>query len=373
VTAVLAVAGTLVAPTADAATGGFASDAPEPAFTDSLGQDFWLAFPTNLSEGENLTLYISASEAGSGTVSVPGEAMSEPFTVTPGEVTSVAIPSSYHITAADGTQNDGIHLTSTTDVAVYGVNQQSGTSGGFVGLPVDSLGQRYRALAYTGLGSETPSQLTIVSTADDTTVTITPKTQVGSHAAGEPYDVDLDQGQVYQVQEGLDVTGTVVESSAPVAVFGGSMCSFVPHDYFACDHLVQQLPPTSAWGTDFLSVRFANRLKGDTYRVLANEDDTEVSVNGDVVATLGAGEFWESVLPADATGTGSDGVSIHTSKPTLVAQYGNSSGYDGSTGDPLMMLVPPAGQYLDSYTLAAPDVSGYAPYASLVVPTDDVD
>jgi CshA-type fibril repeat protein len=373
VVAVAAMTATLGALPADAAVGGLAAGAPpDPSFTDSLGQDFWLAFPTNLG-GSTLTLYISGADAGTGTVAVPGEAMSEDFTVTPGEVTAVPIPATYQITQADGIQDDGIHVTSSTDVAVYGVNQLNSTSGAFVGLPVDSLGQRYRALGYEGLGGSLPSQLTVVGTANDTTVTITPKTSVGSHAADVPYTVDLDAGQVYQVQEFHDVTGTVVESSAPVAVFGGAECTDIPVGFSACDHLVQQLTPTSAWGTDFLTVRFANRLKGDTYRVLANEDDTEVSVNGDSVATLGAGEFWEGVLPADATGTGSEGVSIHSSKPTLVAQYGNSSSYDGSTGDPMMMLVPPAGQYLDSYTLAAPDVSGYAPYASLVVPTDDVD
>ena len=371
--AVLAIAGTLLAPTADASVGAFAADAPpEPSFTDSVGNDFWLAFPSNFLGSGNLTLYISGTEEGSGTVAVPGEEMSQPFTVTPGAVTSVTIPSNYQITTADGIQDDGIHVTASTDVAVYGVNQQGGTSGGYLGLPVDALGQRYRALGYQGLGAPYPSQLTVVATADDTTITITPKTAVGSHAAGEPYTVDLDAGQVYQVQEALDVTGTVVESSAPVAVFGGSECSNVPVGYPACDHLVQQLPPTSAWGTDFLTVRFAARSKGDTYRVLANEDNTEVSVNGDLVATLGAGEFWESVLPADATQAGSEGVLIHTSKPTLVAQYGNSTMYDFATGDPLMMLVPPAGQYVNSYTLAAPGIDGYTPYASLIVPTDDI-
>lgn len=343
--------------------------------TDSLGDDFWVAFPQNIFS-ESLTLYLSGAQAGTGTVAIPGRDWSAPFTITPGEVTSVSVPVDFVVTETDGVQDLGIHITATTDISAYGVNQAGGTSGAYLGLPVDSLGQRYRVLAYAGIPGTTPSQFSVVATTDDTDITVTPKNALGARPAGEPYHVTLDAGQVYQggeSSESGDVTGTVVESSAPVAVFGGSACSFVPVSQYACDHLVQQLPPTSAWGTDFLSVRFAARNLGDTYRVLANEDGTEVSVNGTNVGTLNAGEYWESILPADASGPGAEGVSIHTSKPTLVAQYGNGSNYDGSTGDPLMMLLPPAGQYLDSYTLAAPNVEGYQSYASLVVPTADVD
>lgn len=351
----------ILAPRADA----------DPSVTTSLGSDFWLAFPQNIDAGA-LSFSISGAAAGSGTVSVPGHDWSQDFTVTPGQVTNVALPSEVQVTSADGVSNDGIHITASTDVAVYGVNFIPSTSGAYLGLPTAALGDRYRILAYNPLAGELPSQLTVVGTQDGTTVTVTPQNDLGSHPAGVPYTVNLDQGQVYQLADNnTDTTGTVIESTAPVAVFGGDQCTDVPSDAYACDHLVQQLPPTSAWGTDFLSVRFASRNAGDTYRVLANEDNTDVSVNGSLVDTLDAGQYWEGVLPDAATGTGSEGFEIQTSKPTLVAQYGNGSDFDASTGDPMMMLVPPAGQYLDSYTVAAPD-TGYSPYASLVVPTDDV-
>lgn len=335
--------------------------------SDSVGSDFWVAFPTN-GGGNSTTLYISGSAAGTGLVAVPGQDWSQEFSVTPGSVTSVTVPLNYQVSQEDGVQNLGIHVSATTDVAVYGVNQGMGTSGAYLGLPTDSLGQRYRVLGYSG-----STQLTVVATSDDTDVTVTPKSSVGTRTAATPYTVELDEGQTYQLSQWSgDVTGSVIEASAPVAVFGGGSCSNVPNGYGYCDHLVQQLPPTSAWGTDFLSVRFATRLKGDTYRVLANEDDTVVSVNGSEVGTIDAGEYWESVLPTGMSSAGSEGVQIHTSKPTLVAQYGNGTTYDNSTGDPLMMLVPPAGQYLNNYTVAAPSVSGYHSYVSLVVPTSDV-
>jgi CshA-type fibril repeat protein len=347
--------------------------------TTTLGDNFWLAFPTNLFEGGGAgnVLYLSGVVAGTGTVAIPGANFSQDFTVTPGEVSQVRIPFEDSVTASDGVQPLGIHVTADTDISVYGVNQQPTTSGAYLALPVEALGTRYRALGYQGLlyyGA--PSQLTVVASASATTLTITPQTDLNGHPAGIAFDVSLDAGDVYQLQGSggtrEDVTGTVIESNIPVAVFGGAVCANVPADATACDHLVQQLTPTSAWGKNFLTVRFATRPAGDTYRVLANEDNTEVSVNDTPVATINAGEFYEAVLPSGASATGSEGTYIHTSHPALVAQYGNGSDYDASVGDPMMMLVPPAGQYLDHYTVAAPDVAGYSPYANLVVPTTDI-
>jgi CshA-type fibril repeat protein len=321
-------------------------------------------------------LYLSGTLAGSGTVTIPGVSFSQDFTVTPGQVAQVAIPVADSVTAADGVQPLGIHVTADTEISVYGVNQQPQTSGAYLALPVPALGTRYRVLGFQGL-SYWPSQLTVVATASGTTLTVTPQTDVNGHPAGVAFTVPLAAGDVYQLQGSTssapeDVSGTIVESNLPVAVFGGAVCADVPLGSFACDHLVQQLPPTSAWGSNFLTVRFATRSAGDTYRVLSNEDNTEVSVNGTAVATIDAGEFYEAILPATANGPGSEGTYIHTSHPALVAQYGNGSTFDGSRGDPLMMLVSPVGQYLDNYSFAAPDVAGYSPYANLVVPTSDV-
>jgi CshA-type fibril repeat protein len=366
-----------------AAVASAAASAPAPGTVQtSKGRDFWLAFPQNYSSdsGANPVLYLSGTLTGSGTVTIPGASFSQDFAVTPGQVAQVAIPVADSVTASDGIQPLGIHVTADTMINVYGVNQERGTSGAYLGLPVAALGTRYSALGYQGLAG-LPTQLTVVATASATTLTVTPHTDVNGHPAGVAFTVPLAAGDVYQLQGSSsngteDVSGTTVESNLPVAVFGGAVCADVPVNYGACDHLVQQLPPTSAWGSNFLTVRFATRLKGDTYRVLANEDNTEVSVNGAGVAAIDAGEFYEGVLPANASTPGSEGTLIHTSHPALVAQYGNGFGFDGDfenrLSDPLMMLVPPAGQYLDRYTFAAPDVAGYSPYANLVVPTADI-
>ena len=350
----------------------------------SVGTDFWVAFPVN-GGGNNplLTLAISGAQAGTGTISAPapGQSGSQTFTVTPGQVTQVTIDPSVAVNDTDGVADQGIHLTSSVPVSVYGTDHIPYTSSGWLALPTAALGRSYRALGYTSLigGAGLSSQLTVIGTVDATTITVTPATAVDGHPAGVPFTQTLNQGQTYQLQattNGEDISGTTIVGSAPIAVMGGNGCADVPAGAFACDQLEQQMTPISTWGTHFASVRYATRTKGDTYRVLANEDNTVVSVGGTAVATLSAGEFYEAVLPADASMASSDGVQIDASNPVEVAQYGNGTTYDSTTGDPLMLLVPPTGEYLDNYTISAPDIptsgGNFSPYASLVVPTADV-
>ncbi|GGL92494.1 fibronectin type III domain-containing protein [Nakamurella endophytica] len=349
----------------------------------SVGTDFWMTFPVNAGgEGGSpaLTLSISGDVAGTGTVSAPppGGSGEQTFTVTPGEVTQVAIDPGLEVQATDGIEAKGVHLTSTVPVSVYGTSHVLYTSSGWLGLPTTSLGRSYRVLGYTtgipmaGLAS----QLNVVGTVDGTTVTVTPATAIGGHPAGVAFTRTLNRGDSYQLQattRDADVSGTTIVATAPVAVMGGNGCADIPTSAAACDQVEQQMTPVSTWGTHFATVRYATRTKGDTYRVLANEDNTVVSVGGTPVATLGAGEFYEAVLPADATTAGNDGVQIDATKPVEVAQYGNGTTFDSTTGDPLMLLVPPTGEYLDHYTISAPALpdGGFTPYASVVVPTAD--
>jgi hypothetical protein len=39
---------------------------------------------------------------------------------------------------------------------------------------------------------------------------------------------------------------------------------------YACDHLVEQLPPVNQWGRQFVTMPLATRSGGDTFRILAD-------------------------------------------------------------------------------------------------------
>jgi hypothetical protein len=77
--------------------------------------------------------------------------------------------------------------------------------------------------------------------------------------------------------------------------------------------------------------------------VLANVDGTSVSINGSVVATLSAGQFYEQVAAGP--------LHVTSSQPVLVAYFAQGQLVDlAFKGDPTMMLIPPTSEFLTSYT-----------------------
>ena len=320
---------------------------------DSKGTDFWLMFNGNFRTPE-LTLFITGDTATSGTVSIPGLAFTSPFTVTPGTITSVTIPSSAEVTTSNIIENLGIHVVSTAEVTVYGLSRLQATTDAFLGLPTDILGTEYINLGYKNTNVINASQFGIVATQDNTAVTITPTVTTGSRIAGVPYLITLNQGQTYQLRNTnsapADLTGSIIQSDKPIAVFGGHQCANIPSGSVACDHIVEQLTPTSTWGQAFLTVPLATRVRGDTFRILASQNGTEVRINGSLVVTLNRGQFYEQIIVGQSE--------ITTTNPVLVAQYSNSSSFDGVTSDPFETLIPPKEQFLAGYTVTTP-ASGF--------------
>ena len=180
------------------------------------------------------------------------------------------------------------------------------------------------------------------------------------------HTVTLNQGETYLLRdlasEGItgasDLTGSIITSTKPVADFGGNRATFIPSQFFATDHLVEQLPPTNTWGREFVTMPLVTGSnRGDLFRFLAQADNTQLTVNGTLVATLNRGQFYEQNL----LGPGH----IVSNNPILVAQYAYSQNYyrtdpganPSFQGDPLMMIVPPFEQFLANYTVSTPAVS----------------
>ena len=70
-----------------------------------------------------------------------------------------------------------------------------------------------------------------------------------------------------QIQSNLDLTGTHIRSTRPIAVVAGAVWSSVMVEEMG-DHFVEQLPPTNTWGAEYLAVPVANRSSGDMFRVM---------------------------------------------------------------------------------------------------------
>jgi hypothetical protein len=352
--ALLACAAMLVLPAASQASTSGLSNA---------GTDFWLGFPSNYGTPE-LTLYITGSTATTGTVTVTGESFSEGFSVTPGTVTAVKLPAGTQMAASEVVEEKAIHVTAGAPVVVYGLSDLEYTTDAYTALPSEVVGTTYTVLAYGSGGAS--SEFSVVATQENTEVTITPSVQAGSHAAGVPYTVTLNQGQEYQLQAYEDLTGTKITSTAPISVFGGNQCADIPDGYAYCDYIVEQDVPDAAWGTSFLTEPLKTRLNGDYFELVADQNETEVTLNGNVIAKLNAGEHYSQ----EVEGAGE----WSSNKPIELAQYANGTTYDGVMGDPSMTIIPPYQQFEAGYTITTPvnSKTKFVNYVNLVVPKSAV-
>ena len=168
----------------------------------------------------------------------------------------------------------------------------------------------------------------------------------------------------------------MISASAPVALFSGHECAFVPDgEYGSCDHVEEQLLPSSAWGIEAVLARYpARRDRTESsdpsiWRVVAGADNMTVFFDPPVDDLGGSyhfsarGEVLQFESPTDhyvrgeldaATTEGETGAPFMAYQmmtgrcyPGKTCSPGSTSAYEW--GDPMMLLVPPAGQYLDRY------------------------
>jgi hypothetical protein len=339
------------------------------------GSEFWLTFPGNYApdpaQPVQLRLCILGSRGTTGVVSIPGLGFNFNFSIPGEQYTIVELPMEAELGAAnDLVEKKGIWVVASAPVTVYGVNHVRYTTDGYLALPAGVLGREYVVQSFANVHRSVPelngTQFALVATDDNTTVTVIPSVTTGSRNAGVPYSFALDAGHTYQLRNTngtpADLSGTVILSDRPIAVFGSHLCANVASsNAFFCDHLVEHLLPVGLWSTSFLSCPLKTRNHGDTFRLLAAQDNTKVSINGAVVATLNRGKFHELVLSEPAY--------ITSDRPISVTQYSNSSDYDAvKQADPFMVTMPPTGLFRDRYAVFSFTNDFSAHYLNLVVP-----
>lgn len=170
-----------------------------------------------------------------------------------------------------------------------------------------------------------------------------------------------------------DLTGTVVESSAPVAVFSGGERGIAPvntdripfppgdpvTDWCCTDHLEEQVFPTSAWGSTFVLTHSPVRsntgwVEPDIYRIIADREPTTVTTNlpgADASFTLAPGEWREFYAQRSFVLSADHPVSI---EQILVSQQFLPGWRPGAGGDPTMTLFPPYEQFRERYVFLTP-------------------
>jgi hypothetical protein len=354
----------------------------------SAGNDFWLTIPTLYSgSGEQLIIYISSQMTNSVILSIPGLGFTHNFTLAPASVTNISLPIAAIISTNGSPSENGIHVTATQPVSVYILYLLPTASTAFTAYQTRMLGTNYCVLARPSYVAGR-SEFAIVGTVNNTSVAITPSATANllGFNGVTVTNITLQQGQTYQLQSTTtsnDVTGTLITSDNPIAVFAGASDTFAPNASTGYGNPIagEQLP-IAEWGNQALSLSFG-RPGGDIYRVLAVSNNTVVTnlttntlvafspnnapietnaiTNGVFVVTLAnAGQFYEAIMDGP--------VQFQANNPIQVAQISQGLVTDGGSGDPCEIMLPSTGNYLNSYVIAtAPESDFTNNFVNLIV------
>lgn len=381
------------------------------------GKEFWLAYGFDYSffhespvNNQELVLYISAVNAATVNITITNTSYSQVINIPANTVNAtVTIPKSGvndARTLTDGLQNRNIHIVSTEPVAVYAHVYSTMVSGATMLMPVETYGYTYRSINYYQTTSESSppdwySWFYVVASEDNTRLDITPSdTTKNGWLPGQTYTINLNKGESYHVfgkaifdgnpaNASKDMTGSKVVSIAgadglchPVAMFSGSggirLCRGDGGEF-----MHQQVFPTQAWGTRYLTYHTINNTNTDIletnrnyYRICVLDPTTVVRKNGVIMNGLIKNFFYEHM---DSTG----GDYFTADKPIMVSQYTPNKNQcwnfptttpsPPSYGDPEMFYLSPIEQGQKSvlfYTARRSSID-YV-YANIHLPTSAV-
>lgn len=324
--------------------------------TVAIPQDTTIVFQANISSRFNTT----------GIIEVPGSNFFRTFSVTPNSVTKITIPDSLAwIFTSDSLDPRAIHVRCDDGCVVYANTYHAFRSEASLILPNRALGSEYYVMTsypvmanFNVNGAINPgpwrSEFMIAAPGESVTVEITPSGNTrGGNLANVPYTVTLDSGDLYQVQGDSmdDLTGSrvrCIDPDARIAVFGGNEWSQV-FCGTTLDPLYEAMFPVTSWGREYILVPTPG-VGADLFRVVAEEDSTEVFKDGVLMTTLNSGEFYQDTHQVARL--------ISSNNRISVGQFMVSNGFatcsNITEGDPSMVIINPNEQmFLDSITFFA--------------------
>ncbi len=263
-----------------------------------------------------------------------------------------------------------MHITTSAPVVAYDIDPYGGgasavTSASLL-LPTSAWDTNYVAVAPWPFGpnSQNP-RLTIVAAESDTKVTINPVASIeggyvnGASVPGTPANTPatytLQKGESLHFEQQAELTGSAILSDKPIGVIGSSGCINI--DACCCDGAHQQIPPVRALGSEYVAVRYRNRVEGKEesppWRIVGAVDGTTLTYEPappapDAPTTLSLGQAFTFRAAGPFVVKSQD-----DDHPFYLAGYMTGGGDFNDAGDPEFVNVIPAKQYLSAYTFFA--------------------
>ena len=286
-------------------------------------------------------------------------------TTTASSPVTVNLPTNLLVYSASYTyRNKGVHVYTTGhgSISVLAINFRKNTVGEYLAYPCQDVGSApFEYYIVSTLTHRRHSEFLLVGCNDNTTITITPSQTVSipadvqssssslvSVSGGNSHQLTLHQMQTLLIgKSSADLTGSRIVSNKPLTVISGHECSNVPSTQSGCEHLAEQILPTSTWGQKFFLVPFGGRDVGQYYKIVSSRDATTV------IRTCNLVTISETLSPAGSYFTfftsSTTYCSVVADKPILVAQLGLSR-VNNDMGGPIISILPSLDQYRNQYS-----------------------
>ncbi|UKN02992.1 PKD domain-containing protein [Paracrocinitomix mangrovi] len=323
---------------------------------------FWFAAP-DISSGAGDTpvhlRLLSYDQAATVTISQPANGGFTPIVVNiPANSVSNVDLSSFladiESPAADVVSNTGLKIESTEIISAYyelsnASNKEIFSLKGNKGLGDNFYTPFQKAWDNASISPSTYSSIEIVATENNTTVVITPKTNIVGHSVGATFNITLNEGETYSARDvnlsaSTSLAGSIVSSDKPVSVtvFSGAL------QYDGCNSSMgDQITPADYLGTDFI---IHKGTTDDKVYILGTQNNTAITISD--LGTTNSLVNWSETYEYDLNDTYNH---IHTTKPVYVW---HASGLGCNLGGAQVPNVFCAGKYDQSFTRSTADSLG---------------
>ena len=199
--------------------------------------------------------------------------------------------------------------------------------------------------------SRPESALVLVGAKNDTSVHMIPSetAELFSLQVGRKKRFKINNNEKITFFSHTDISGTEIKASNPLTVTSGHTCGNVPVNRHFCDQLIEQIPPTSDLGRQYIVVPFAGRTADTILKIVATELSTSAILYCDSESSqtisLSIGGVFEQTISINDT------CLVSSNKPILVGLLSPGKGKLNvnenleTQGDPSLVILPSIESY----------------------------